>query len=106
MAKRVEEVRKPCVQLAIDAIGREFGEQGRMPDCSKSMRHVQKEGPELISYIEGLHPLLGESKQHVQGRLTWSKTKLVIRSEVVGGEKEGFDFDCDDRSRDLADDWK
>ena len=25
---RVEEVRKPCVELTMDAIGREFGEQG------------------------------------------------------------------------------
>ena len=39
---RVEEVSKPFVELAMDAIGREFGEQGRMPDCIKSTRYVQE----------------------------------------------------------------
>ena len=38
-----------------------FGEQGRMPDCIKSLKYVQ---------IDGLHPLLGESKQHVEGGVT------------------------------------
>ena len=48
-----------------------------------------------MSNIEGLHPLLGELKQHVQGGVTYSETKLVIRDEVVG-EKEGFHINCDD----------
>ena len=56
----MEEVGKPCVELALDAIGREFEEQGRMPDCIESTRYVQRDGPELMSAIESLHPLLGE----------------------------------------------
>ena len=35
LATRVEEVSQPCVELALDAIGREFGEQSRMPDYQK-----------------------------------------------------------------------
>ena len=31
----VEEISKPFVELALDTIGREFGEQGRMPDYQK-----------------------------------------------------------------------
>ena len=34
--------------------------------------------------IEGFHPLLDESKHHVQGGVTWSKNKLVTSDEVVG----------------------
>ena len=60
VAARVEEVRKPCVELALDVIGREFGERGGMPDCIKGMRYVQRDGPDLTSDIEGLHSLLGE----------------------------------------------
>ena len=33
LATRVEEVRNPRVKLAFDSQGRQFGEQGRMPDC-------------------------------------------------------------------------
>ena len=33
LATGVEEVSKPCVKLALDAIGKEFLELGRMPDC-------------------------------------------------------------------------
>ena len=58
-ALRVEEVSKPCVELALDAISREFGEQGRMRDCIKSLRYLQRNGPDLMSNIEGLHPFLG-----------------------------------------------
>ena len=75
---RIEDVSKPCVELALDAIGRQFGEQGRTPDCIKSMRYVQRDGPDLLSDIEGLHRLLGESKQHVQGRVIWSESELMI----------------------------
>ena len=39
---------------------------------------VQKDGPDIMSDIEGLHPLLGEEKQHVQGGLTRSECELVI----------------------------
>ena len=62
LAMRVEEVSKPCVEFTLDSIGREFGEQGRMPDCIKSTRYVWRDGPDLMSDIEGLHPLLGEWK--------------------------------------------
>ena len=49
---RVEEISKPCVELALDGIGTEFGEQGRMPDCIKSTRYVQRDGSDLIDLIE------------------------------------------------------
>ena len=55
LVTRVVEVRNPRVELALDSIGRQFGEQGRMPDCIKSSRYVQREGPDLMSEIEGLH---------------------------------------------------
>ena len=59
LAARVEEVSKPCVELTLDAIGREFVEKGGMLDCIRSMRYVQqRDGPNL-SDIEGVHPLLG-----------------------------------------------
>ena len=54
--------------MALDTIGREFGEQGRVPDRVKSTRYVQGYGSDLMSGIEDLHPLLGEQKQHIQGR--------------------------------------
>jgi len=38
-----------------------------MPDCIKSVRCVQSDGPDLMSDNQGLRPLLGELKQHVQG---------------------------------------
>ena len=78
MSRTVEEVSNPRVELVLDSIARQFGEQGRIPDCIKSSRYVQTDGPDLMSDIEGLHPLLGESKQHVQGGMTWSESDLVI----------------------------
>ena len=75
---RGEEIGNPRVKLALDSIVRQFGEQGRITDSIKSSRYVQRDGPDLMSGIEGLHPLFGESKQHVQGGVTWSETKLVI----------------------------
>ena len=48
---RVEEVSQPCVELALDAIGREFGEQGGMPDCIKRTKYVQRDCPDLVSDI-------------------------------------------------------
>ena len=77
LAVRVE-VSKPCVELALYAIGREFGEQGGMADCIKTLRYVQRDGPDLMSNIEGFDALLGKQKQHVQGGVTWSETILVI----------------------------
>ena len=60
MATSVEEVNNPRVELALDAIAREFGEQGRMLDYIKSTRYVQGDDPNVMTDIEGLHPLLGE----------------------------------------------
>ena len=87
-----------------------------------------------MSDIENLHPLLGESEQHIQGRVTWSESELVIWEEkkscnikekyfistpmiskkkevflgekdiVAVGEKEIFHINSNDESHDLADD--
>ena len=56
----------------------------------KGTRYVEGYGSDLMSGIEALHPLLGEQKQHIQGRVTWSGTKLMIRNQAIG-EEEGFD---------------
>ena len=91
LAPRVEEVSKPRVELALDVTRRKLGEQGRMPDCIKSMRYVSRDGPDLMSDIEDLHISLGEQKQHVKCRVIWSETKLVIGDEVMGEtERAGF----------------
>ena len=58
-----------------------------------------------MSSIEDLHPLLGEQKQHIQGRVTWSETKLMIGNQAVG-EEEGFLVRSDDGFHNLADDWE
>ena len=73
----------------MDTIGREFGEHGRVPDRVKSTRYVSGYGSDLMSGIEDLHPLLGEQKQHIQVRVTWSETKLIIGNQAFG-EEEGF----------------
>ena len=75
--------------MSLDAIGREFGEKGRVPDHVKSNRYVSGFGSDLMSGIEDLHPLLGEQQQHIQGRVTWSETKLMIGNQAIG-EQEGF----------------
>ena len=75
--------------MALNTTGREFGEQGRVPDRVKSMRYVSGYGSDFMSGIEYLHPLLGEQKHHIQGRVTWSEIKLMIRNKVIG-EEEGF----------------
>ena len=77
------------MEVVLDTIGREFGEQGRVPDRIKSMRYVSGYGSDFMSGIEDLHPLLGEQKQHIQGRVTWSETKLINRNQAIG-EEEGF----------------
>ena len=74
--------------MALDIIGKEFGEQGRMSDHFKSTRYVDGDGSDLKSGIEDLHPLLGEHKQHIQGRVSWSETKLMIGNQAIG-EEEG-----------------
>ena len=76
--------------MAVDTIGREFGEQGRVQGRVKNTRYVSGYGSDFLSGIEDLHPLLGEQKQHIQGRVTWSETKLMIRNQAIG-EEEGFD---------------
>ena len=35
-----EEVCDPRVEIALDTMGREFGEQGELPDCFKSTQYV------------------------------------------------------------------
>ena len=55
LVTRGEEVSNSRVELALDSIVRLFGEQGRMPDCIKSSRYVQRDGPDLMSDIEGFH---------------------------------------------------
>ena len=75
--------------MSLDTIGREFGEQGWVPDHVKSTRYVKGDGSDFMSGIEDLHPLLGEQKQHVQGRVTWSESKLMIGNQAIG-EEEGF----------------
>ena len=75
--------------MALDSIGREFIEQDRVPERIKSTRYVQGDGSDFMSGFEDIPPLLGEQKQHIQGRVTWSETKLMIRNQAIG-EEEGF----------------
>ena len=77
------------MEMALDTIGREFGEQGRVPDRVKSTQYVKGDGSDFMSGIEDLHPLLGAQNQHIQGRVTWSETKLMIGNQAIG-EEEGF----------------
>ena len=44
-------------------------------------------GSDLMSGIEDLHPLLGKQKQYVQGRMTWSESKLMVGNQVIGEEE-------------------
>ena len=76
-----EEVCEP--EKALNTIGREFGEQGRVPDHVKSTRYVKGYGSDIMSGIEDLHPLVGEQKQHIQGRVIWSETKLMIGNQAI-----------------------
>ena len=75
--------------MALDTMGREFGEKGEVPDHVKSTQNVSGYGSDFMSGIEYLHPLLGEQKQHIQGCVTWSESKLIIRNQAIG-EEEGF----------------
>ena len=78
LAMRVEEVSNLRVELALDSIGRQFEDKDRMPDCIESSRYVQRNDPDLMFDMKGLHPLLGEYKQHIQGRLARSESELMI----------------------------
>ena len=60
-----------------------------MPDRIESTRYIEGECSDFMSGIEDLHPLLEEQKQHIQGRVTWSETKLMIGNQAIG-EEEGF----------------
>ena len=75
--------------MALATIGREFGRQSRVPDRVKSTRYVKGDGSDFMSGIKDLRLLLREQKQHVQGRLTWSESKLMIVNQAIGKE-EGF----------------
>ena len=56
-----------------------LGNKARCHAVSKTREmYVHRDGPDLMSEMKGLHLLLGESKQHVQGRVTWSESELVI----------------------------
>ena len=55
LTTRVEEVSNPRVELALDSIGRQFGEQGEMSGCIESSRYIQRKGTDLMSDVEGLH---------------------------------------------------
>ena len=76
-----------------------------MLDRIESSRYVEGDGSDLMSGIEYLHPLFGKQKQHVHGRVTWSKSKLMIENQGTG-EEEGFDVGSDDGFHDLVDDWE
>ena len=52
-------------------------------------RDMSRDMADFMSGIEYLHPLLGEQKQHIQGRVTWCETKLMIGNQAIG-EEEGF----------------
>ena len=93
------------MEIALDTIGREFGEQGRVPDRIESSRYVERDGSDFMSSTEYLHPLLRKQKQHVQGRVTWSKSKLMVGNQAIR-EEEGFDVRSDDGFHNLADDWQ
>jgi len=96
----VEDVGDPREEMALDARSREFGHEGKVSDCIKCSRYVQREHG-LMSEFQSFHPLLGVQKQHVQGIITGSETKLMIWDQAIG-EKEGFDANYND----LADNWK
>ena len=46
------------------------------------------DGSDYMSGIEDLYPLMGEWKQHIQGRVTWYESKLIGNQAI--GEEEGF----------------
>ena len=43
LATRVDGVSNPRVELALDSIGRQFGEQDRMPDGTRKARDMSRE---------------------------------------------------------------
>ena len=75
--------------MSLDTKGREFGEQGGVLYRIENTRYGQGDYSDLMSGIEDLHSLFGKQKQHVQGRVTWSESKLMIGDQAIG-EEEGF----------------
>ena len=75
--------------MSLDTRGREFGDQGMVPDRFEGTRYAEGDGSDFMSGIEDLHPLLEEDKQQIQGRVTWSESKLMIENQDI--EEEGFD---------------
>ena len=55
-----------------------------------------------MSGIEDLHLLLEKQEQQVQGKVTWSESKLMIRNQAIR-EEEGFNVGSDDGFHNLAD---
>ena len=70
-------------------------------------RDISKEMALISSGIEDLHQLLGEQKQHIQGRVTWSESKLMIGNQAIG-EEGGFNLRSNDEfhSDDRVYDWE
>ena len=64
--------------MALYSRGRQFVEQGRMPDCIESARYVQRDDPDVTSDIEDFRLLLKEEKQLVQRRVTRSECEVMI----------------------------
>ena len=60
-----------------------------MPDRIEGTQYVSGEGSDLMSGIEDLHPLLGKQEQQVQGKITWSESKLMIGNQAFE-EEEGL----------------
>ena len=77
--------------MSLDTIGREFGEQGRVPGSIEGTQYFLGYGSDFMSGIEDLPPLLREQKQHIQGRVTWSESKLMNENQAIG-EEEGFNI--------------
>ena len=57
-----EDVFEPQVEMSLDTIGRQFGEQGRVQNHIEGTRCVWEDGSDFMSGIEDLHPLSGEQK--------------------------------------------
>ena len=49
LAMKVEEVSKPCMEFALDAICRAFGEQSWVTECIECSRYVERDGPDPMS---------------------------------------------------------
>ena len=73
--------------IALDTIIGQFADQCSMPGRIESSRYVDGDGSDLMSGIKDLHTLFGKEKQHVQARVTWSESKLMIEKQAVGEEE-------------------